>query len=307
MRTLAAISETVLCTSLRPSQEHMTKQRSNLIGQRHPLPLLLLLSAPQYHVVESFSSISVVQSRELAASSRRHTGFVWNEIGPNLGEQQNVQKFRIQDGEEGVLASLFGSADARDEFFEYEFGRRVAYVPRASDSRRQHLAPPVSGIDLPSLYDTNEWTSLRKRGRQDMLDKSQMSYDELTNYIAKGGSIVVPITPDDYLFQFKLQVERALGVEEEVGTSINIYHSGPSAVALNIHYDAYPVFVLQLEGEKEWIIQDDAFGQPAKAITGWRNVTMTEGDLLYIPKGVFHAATTAEGYDMTTHATIGLV
>ena len=83
-----------------------------------------------------------------------------------------------------------------------------------------------------------------------MLDKSQMSYDELSEYMAGGGSIIVPITPDDYLFPIKKQMERALGVKEETGTSMNIYHSGVSAVALNIHYDAYPVFVLQLEGQK---------------------------------------------------------
>lgn len=55
------------------------------------------------------------------------------------------------------------------------------------------------------------------------------------------------------------------------------------------------------------MIQDDAFAQPAREVTEWRNITMTEGDLLYIPKGVLHAATTAEGYNTTTHATIGIV
>lgn len=140
-----------------------------------------------------------------------------------------------------------------------------------------------------------------------MLDKERMSYEEMTGYIQGGGSIIIPITPDDYLFPFKLQIERALGVKEKDGTTKNIYHSGPSAVALNIHYDAYPVFVLQLDGKKEWTIQDDAFGRHIDDITRWRNVTMTEGDLLYIPKGVFHAATTLEGYDTTTHATIGLL
>ncbi len=140
-----------------------------------------------------------------------------------------------------------------------------------------------------------------------MLDKERMSYQQMTGYIQGGGSIIIPITPDDYLFPIKLQIERALGLKEENGTTMNIYHSGPSAVALNIHYDAYPVFVLQVEGNKEWIIQDNSFGRPIDDITRWRNVTMTKGDLLYIPKGVCHAATTAKGFNTTTHVTIGLL
>lgn len=140
-----------------------------------------------------------------------------------------------------------------------------------------------------------------------MLDKTTMSYQQMSKYIEGGGSIIIPITSKDYLFPTKLQVERSLGMQEEVGTSMNIYHSGPDAVALNVHYDAYPVFVLQLVGRKDWMVQDDAFGQSVASITQWKNLTMMEGDLLYIPQGVFHAATTAEGCDTSTHATFGLM
>ena len=215
-----------------------------------------------------------------------------------------------------VLSALFGSEHLRDTFFNDTYGRRVAYFPRSSvdtiddygvSTHQTSLEAPILGIDLPGLYMTNEWTSLRKRGSRDMLDKTTMSYEQMSDYIEGGGSIIIPITPDDYLFPMKLQVERALGMQEEVGTSMNIYHSGPDAVALNVHYDAYPVFVLQLVGRKDWMVQDDAFGQTVSSITRWKNLTMTEGDLLYIPQGVFHAATTAEGCDASTHATIGLM
>ena len=215
-----------------------------------------------------------------------------------------------------VLSALFGSEQRRDAFFNDTYGRRVAYFPRSSLEEKDEfgviivqksLEAPVLGIDLLSLYMTNQWTSLRKRGSRDMLNKSTMSYQQMSTYIEGGGSIIIPITPDDYLFPIKLQVERALGMREEVGTSMNIYHSGPDAVALNVHYDAYPVFVLQLVGRKDWTVQDDAFGETAASITRWKNLTMMEGDLLYIPQGVFHAATTAGGCDASTHATIGLM
>ena len=205
------------------------------------------------------------------------------------------------DDNTGYLASLFGSNHTRDEFFNGIIGRKVAYYPR-SESTRTNL--PLVGIDLQSLYQTNDWISLRQRGSRDLLDKAKMSYKELQQYIANGGSAVISIIPGDYMHEFKIQIEQSLG---DLDTCMNVYHSGPSAVALNIHYDTYDVLVLQLQGHKEWIIQDNSFFKSRGEITQWKNVTMTEGDLLYIPKGVFHAATTAEGYDTTTHVTIGLL
>jgi hypothetical protein len=294
----------------------------------HQLKPTLLLSLLYHWGSESFRLISTSRAFQLPAVQRneiyRHHAAAdvgdFNDIGADLRRQQLVPDLCIRDEEGGILSALFGSEENRDLFFIYTYGRRVAYFPRSlgcnstedqpglgSKFGNKFICPPISGIDLPSLYLSNEWTSLRKRGSQDMLNKDQMSYQQMTGYIEGGGSIIIPITRDDYIFPIKLQVERALGVKEENGTTMNIYHSGPSAVALNIHYDAYPVFVLQLEGKKEWIIQDDAFGRRLDDITQWRNVTMTEGDLLYIPKGVFHAATTAEGYNTTTHATIGLL
>jgi len=66
------------------------------------------------------------------------------------------------------------------------------------------------------------------------------------------------------------------------------------------------VFVLQLEGEKTWTIQADGDAEELGSITSWRTVTMKEGDLLYVPQGIYHYAQTADGFDVSTHVTIGL-
>ena len=274
------------------------------------LCLYLLLLA-----IHHSTSFSVLSPPSLAT---QNVGFVGNDIGTFLrDEQHDISYFTIQDEEhDDILASLFGSSNTRDDFFKHILGHRVAYFPRTQNNdttsctEEQQLEPPIKDIDLQSLYQTNEWTSLRKRGSQDMLDKSKTSYSELSEYISDGGSIVIPITPDDYLFQTKLQIERALGMKDEI-SSMNIYHSGPSAVALNIHYDSYAVLVLQVTGKKMWMIQNDDFStddyKTNVSPESWKNITMTEGDVLYIPKGVLHAATTAVGCDVSTHVTIGLV
>ena len=273
------------------------------------LSLYLLLLAVHHSI-----SFSVLSPPSFVAQD---VGFVGNDIGTFLkDEQHDISYFTIQDEDyDDILASLFGSTNTRDDFFKHTFGHRVAYFPRKQNNgttctEEQFLAPPIKDIDLQSLYQTNEWTSLRKRGSQDMLDKSKMSYVELSEYISDGGSIVIPITPDDYLFEKKLQIERLLGMRDET-SSMNIYHSGPSAVALNIHYDSYAVLVLQVTGKKMWMIQNGDFStddyKTNVSPESWKNITMTEGDLLYVPKGVLHAATTAVGCDVSTHVTIGLV
>ena len=230
--------------------------------------------------------------------------FLGEPIGDTMRQQQDEVWLdavkRVDMGEGGILAELFGSSSARDNFLQGDIlGSRVAYFPRSE----MELDSPINGINLSCLYETNEWISLRIRGSRDQLDKSTMSYESMLQYLDGGGSVVIPIIPSDYLHESKKKIEIELDIAD---TSMNVYHSGPSAVALNVHYDSYPVVVLQLSGEKEWIIQNDAFGGTTKDINSWKNITMKEGDVLYIPKGIYHAATTKEGFNSTTHVTIGL-
>jgi hypothetical protein len=129
-----------------------------------------------------------------------------------------------------------------------------------------------------------------------------MSYEAFEDYIRSGGSAIVPIIEKDYLFKFRQDLEKVFSES----LSVNVYHSGIAAEALTRHYDSYDVFVLQMEGSKVWTIQPDGKAEDLGSITSWKTVVMKEGDLLYIPKGIFHCAQTAEGFDVSTHVTIGL-
>ncbi|CAB9506892.1 Cupin 4 family protein [Seminavis robusta] len=199
----------------------------------------------------------------------------------------------------GILVSLFGSVKAFQDFWNFDFGRRVVHLSSHASATSSNGS---IGIDMAQLYDSNEYITLRKRGTQMALNKTAMSYLEFANdyIVAGGGSAVVPITPNDYLYpRLKEPLERALQQSPE-SLSINVYHSGNQAVALNRHYDAYDVLVWQTNGKKEWEVQIDASNT-------WKNITLQPGDLLYIPKGVYHAATTAQGCNISTHATIGFL
>lgn len=231
--------------------------------------------------------------------------------------------------EHGTLASLFGSEKARDTFFTEHFGSDIVHMKRSESE----LPAPVAGVDILSLFRSSEIT-LRTWGSSDVVNKRELPYADFEDYIAKGGSAVAHILGDETFLPLKKHMEEALGM----GVSMNVYHSGPNGVALFPHTDRYDVFVLHLEGEKVWEIcipedmsKGDVGSLSAADIADIKevaeanvagcttheeeslstmtcsNMTMVPGDMLYLPKGVVHAATTAPGFDSTTHVTIGLI
>jgi hypothetical protein len=231
-------------------------------------------------------------------------------------------------GEDDVLATLFGSPKSRDGFFANDFGKNVVHFQRKAASsnktdtilRDLNLPCIVDGrLDMRILFDTTNYVALRKRGSLNYLDKAHQSYDYFCDYISDGGSAVIPVAEENALVPLMASIEASLRQREQASANnctvgINVYHSGPNAVALNRHCDQYDVLVLHLDGKKDWEIgvfkegyqPDPRDPKALDYVSGWKNLTLMEGELLYIPKGVFHAATTNEGYASTTHATIAL-
>lgn len=101
----------------------------------------------------------------------------------------------------------------------------------------------------------------------------------------------------------------------------NIYCSWKQVQAFPSHFDVMDVFVLQISGEKVWRLYENRFEAPLKTEgyhfsglpddyhdkhkgTVAREVTMTPGDFLYIPKGYYHDALASS--DASLHLTFGL-
>ena len=81
----------------------------------------------------------------------------------------------------------------------------------------------------------------------------------------------------------------------EIGhpVQINAYLTPRSASGLRTHRDEHDVFVVQLDGAKEWTVD------------GLGDVVLEPGDVLYIPAGCDHSAVTTE--DLSLHLTIGVL
>ncbi|GAB2267389.1 hypothetical protein Dimus_002374 [Dionaea muscipula] len=83
----------------------------------------------------------------------------------------------------------------------------------------------------------------------------------------------------------------------------NLYLTPPNSQGLACHYDDHCVFVCQLRGTKQWTVFHEPVVQLPRlyqhmehstgSLTKSKQITLTEGDVLYIPRGVLHEASTS--------------
>jgi hypothetical protein len=107
--------------------------------------------------------------------------------------------------------------------------------------------------------------------------------------------------------------------EQFAGTAgANVYCSFQGVRAFASHCDLHEVFAVQLEGEKVWQIYENRADSPVETIQGpnaqaiidqakgrvMMTVHMQPGDLLYIPRGLFHDALASSRTSL--HLTFGI-
>ncbi len=100
---------------------------------------------------------------------------------------------------------------------------------------------------------------------------------------------------------------------------VNAYVTPPQSQGFGDHYDVHDVFVLQVAGEKRWMIhepvrpaplRDEPWGDRRAAVERAAvtepllDVTLRPGDALYLPRGYLHAAQ-ALG-ETSAHLTVGI-
>jgi ribosomal protein L16 Arg81 hydroxylase len=108
---------------------------------------------------------------------------------------------------------------------------------------------------------------------------------------------------------------------EELGhpAQVNAYVTPASSRGFDPHYDVHDVFVIQIHGEKHWVIHqpvhedplgDQPWGDRAPDVAARAQgeptieATFAPGDVLYLPRGWIHSATALGGTSI--HLTIGV-
>jgi hypothetical protein len=109
---------------------------------------------------------------------------------------------------------------------------------------------------------------------------------------------------------FCRSLERTLGHPAQA----NAYYTPRAAQGLPVHHDTHDVFVLQVAGEKRWLVYEPALelplkdqkyspelGEPGEAV---HDLVLRPGDMLYLPRGWLHEALTSDADSL--HLTVGV-
>ncbi|MFJ5230692.1 cupin domain-containing protein [Kitasatospora sp. NPDC088391] len=140
----------------------------------------------------------------------------------------------------------------------------------------------------------------------------QLQPSELHQRLAEGATLVLDAVDELHpgISALAGQLERWL----RTGVQANLYASWTGTEGFGVHWDDHDVVVVQLDGAKRWRI----YG-PTRALPMHRDVetpepppeepvadlVLTAGDVLYLPRGWWHAVAASEG-EHSLHVTCGL-
>ncbi|EGC36270.1 hypothetical protein DICPUDRAFT_32138 [Dictyostelium purpureum] len=221
-----------------------------------------------------------------------------NEIGQN--ELSNTDH-RVEA--DGVLAGLITPIIIEDFYNEY-FGLKHLHIKRSENvyknfftkdsldkMLRNNYMKFTENVDVTN-YVNEERITLNPEGR---------AYPSLVWKHYKEGCSVRLLNPQT----FNSNVWKLCSILQghfKCGVGANIYLTPAGAQGFAPHYDDVDVFILQLEGKKEWRLyhpKDQTEVLPKKSSENFAQdeigepyftCTLEAGDLLYFPRGVIHQA-----------------
>lgn len=235
-----------------------------------------------------------------------------------------------------VAPSLRQSALARligigvDEFAREHWGQQALLTPAVADGTFADLldADAVDelvsehGLRTPFLRVAKAGSTLgdgafTAPGGVGASIGDQVSDDKLVRLFADGATMVLQAVHRTWppVAAFCQQLAADLGHPVQA----NAYVTPPQNQGFSNHYDVHDVFVLQIAGEKRWIIHEPVHASPLRhqpwtdrrrdverraAEEPLIDVVLRPGDCLYLPRGFLHAATALGG--VSTHLTLGV-
>jgi len=231
----------------------------------------------------------------------------------------------FKTGEEHVLEAVSETLEwmispvSPQEFERTYYEQRVCLVRRESPGYYQRL---LSVADLDQVLATHcvrypdiQMTQLDKEIPLGEYANASGVVDPLraTRLFSEGATLVfqhlhmrVPA-----LAQLCASLSRTLSSRMQT----NIYFTPPNAQGFKPHWDTHDVFVLQVSGSKRWSIFDTKIPLPLlgqkfdperdKPGAVEQEFELMAGDMVYIPRGVMHAARSTA--DPSLHVTTGLM
>lgn len=231
-----------------------------------------------------------------------------------LEEPESPLRFTSPDA---LFASLIAPFSP-EQFFREHWEKKPLHLHRDDPTVARFYRSLFSLSDLPDLCKCHALQFYRDvnavrcvNGKKKVLNREgRVRSEVLTKLISQNKATVQFHQPQrfkDALWQIQEKMESFFGAL--VGS--NVYLTPPESQGLPPHYDDVEVFILQLEGQKQWrlysppvplaaeysLVPEERLGSPT------HQILMQEGDLLYFPRGTVHQAHTLPGAP-STHLTI---
>ena len=206
----------------------------------------------------------------------------------------------------------------RQEFERSFYERQLCLVTRTDPS---YYASLLSAADLDTVLGTHNVTHTEVKLVRGETDVPHRSYTfpsgridplEVSGRFDEGATIIFG--------QLQRRVPALARLCASIGkifgsrVQTNIYFTPPHAQGFKPHWDTHDVFVLQVEGKKQWSIYDTKVKLPLKG-QGFdadqhepgpvsAQFELGPGDVVYLPRGLMHAATSSDHASL--HITLGL-
>lgn len=208
---------------------------------------------------------------------------------------------------------------ALNTFLDTVWGQRHLHGKATRRDRFAHLLPDRRLEEvLATLRPQPDMLSLAKEGKFTPLSQFQLpdgaiDLVQVRNQYAEGHTIVLNgaerFTPEIRL------ITNAIAADTDFETQVNVYATPPKARGFAPHFDDHDVLVLQVRGSKTWhvhlsspLVPPERFKEKERAVDisalgEPERIELKQGDILYLPQGLVHAAETGDG--ASVHLTIG--
>ena len=182
----------------------------------------------------------------------------------------------------------------------------------AESWNREALYVPGDPEKFSALFDRDSWnwTLERTDGVSVHTDdgKDRLARrEQIERAVELGLTVCADVSKEPRLARFLAGLKRCL---QAVGDPLAACYVSDAGHGLPLHWDAYHVFVLQIEGSKEWrfsrhpavasplashyATSEEPYPLPHDPPTDLEAVVLTAGDLLYLPPGAWHEAKAIE-------------
>lgn len=148
----------------------------------------------------------------------------------------------------------------------------------------------------------------------DFIDQNQNILGARLLELHRAGATII-VSSAHHQFPSLADLCRRFSQQSQMMCQANAYLSPGGNQGFNAHYDTHDVFVLQIQGEKEFRFYQSDIELPftndvfepdeVPEVSQHDAVTLSAGDTLYIPRGVVHDAR-ASGSDSSLHITFGV-